>query len=244
MKIVKYVAGMVSAALWPETCPFCGKVSRQGMCTECEGLVADLFVREPRCMRCGKPVRYKDQEYCQDCMHTHHYYDRGMGVWLHKYPVNASIYRFKYHNQRTYAGFYAKVIAVRYGAVIRRWNPQVIVPVPIHKSRRKKRGYNQAELLAKELGACLKVPVESHLVRRVLHTNPQKQYDHRMRKKNLEHAFAPGYLQNRRTSGLRRVLVVDDIYTTGNTVDQVSKILKDMGVQKVYFLTISIGQGY
>ena len=61
---------------------------------------------------------------------------------------------------------------------------------------------------------------------------------------NLEHAFAPGGDPERLPTDFRRVIIIDDIYTTGNTVDQVAKVLKTMGFQKVYFLTISIGQGY
>ena len=66
----------------------------------------------------------------------------------------------------------------------------------------------------------------------------------RDREKNLEHAFAPGGDPDRLPTDFRRVIIIDDIYTTGNTVDQVAKVLKTMGFQKVYFLTISIGQGY
>lgn len=230
--------------LWPETCPFCGKVNKDGVCAKCARAAEKLFVVEPRCMKCGKPVRYKEQEYCHDCRHIHHYYDRGAGVWLHKNPVSRSIYQFKYHNQRVYARFYAEVIADRYGRLIREWKPQGIVPVPLHIRRRRKRGYNQAELLAEELSKLVGIPVMNHLVKRIHYTDPQKQFDNRMRRKNLEHAFAPGIASGQWPAKLHRVLIIDDIYTTGNTIDQVSKILKDRGVQKVYFLTISIGQGY
>ena len=78
-----------------------------------------------------------------------------------------------------------------------------------------------------------------------LHCPPyQKKLDPIGRKKNLEHAFAPGGDPDRLPTDFRRVIIIDDIYTTGNTVDQVAKVLKTMGLQKVYFLTISIGQGY
>lgn len=80
--------------------------------------------------------------------------------------------------------------------------------------------------------------------KRVHYTGYQKKLDPRGRKKNLEHAFAPGGDPDRLPTDFRRVIIIDDIYTTGNTVDQVAKVLKTMGFQKVYFLTISIGQGY
>lgn len=244
IKIIEKTADEVQRLLWPETCPFCGNVCAEGVCDTCRRKVEGLLIEEPKCMQCGKPVRYTEQEYCTDCVHTHHYYDRGVALWLHKSPVNTSIYRFKYHNQRVYAKFYAQEIVKEYGGLIRNWNPQLIVPVPLHFRRRRKRGYNQAELLAEEIGRLIHIPVGKDLVRRVHYTNPQKQLDPKHRKKNLEHAFAPGIPGNGWRLRGKRTLIIDDIYTTGNTIDQVAKILRIMGAQKVYFLTISIGQGY
>lgn len=226
--------------LWPGTCPFCGNVSADGICPDCRKRTDRLLVREPRCMKCGKPVRYAEQEYCRDCLHTYHYYDRGVAMWLHKEPVSKSVYRFKYQNQRFYAELYAREISAKYGALIQRWAPEVIVPVPLHPGRRRKRGYNQTEILAEELGNILQIPVSGKLVRRVRDTKPQKILDNRERRQNLRKAF----VQGASSQGPERVLIVDDIYTTGSTVDAVAKVLRTMGVQKVYFLTISIGQGY
>lgn len=230
----------VKELLWPNTCLFCGKINPKGVCLSCAGKVDALFVREPKCLKCGKPVRYKEQEYCYDCAHNHHYYDRGAALWLHKEPVTASVYRFKYRNQRFYAGFYASRMAAEYGALIRRWSPEAVIPVPLYKGRRRKRGYNQAEILADEVGKLLGIPVLKDLVERVQNTMPQKMLDNKKRKQNLRKAFAV----RRRPAGIRKVLVIDDIYTTGATIDAVARVLKAAGVQKVYFLTISIGQGY
>ena len=95
-----------------------------------------------------------------------------------------------------------------------------------------------------KIGKILGIPVAANLVKRVHYTGYQKKLDPIGRKKNLEHAFAPGGDPDRLPTDFRRVIIIDDIYTTGNTVDQVAKVLKTMGFQKVYFLTISIGQGY
>lgn len=225
--------------LWPDVCPFCGRACQSGVCPACLGKLKELFVREPRCMQCGKPVRKKEQEYCYDCAHTHHYYDQGRAVWLHQDPVKQSIYRFKYHNQREYGKYYAKAMEKYCGDFIRRVKPEVLIPVPLHVSKRRKRGYNQAEILAKELGKLMGLPVADELVERVKKTTPQKQQNRQRRKENLMHAFALRY----RIRKVKSVLVIDDIYTTGNTIDQIAKILKEAGVEKVYFLTISIGQG-
>lgn len=191
-------------------------------------------------MKCGKPIRYAEREYCHDCQKTEHFYDRGCSLWLHKEPVNTSIYRFKYHNQRVFARYYAEEIVNAFHDEICRWNPDIIIPVPLHWRRRRKRGYNQSALLAKEIGEKMKISVDASLVKRIRYTDPQKKLDHNKRKANLWHAFRVGNLPR----NVKRVLLIDDIYTTGNTIDAISRELKKKGAEKVYFLTISIGQGY
>lgn len=226
--------------LWPEVCPFCGRSSKEGICPACREILVKLEMKEPRCMRCGKPILREEEEYCYDCAHTHHFYDRGVSVWLHKKPVSTSIYQFKYHNQRSFGHCYIKEAVRKYESLIREWNPEVIIPVPLHTKRRRKRGYNQAEILAEELGKQLKIPVAEELVVRRKNTTPQKQKNKKERRQSLSGTFAQRY----RIGKIRSVLIIDDIYTTGSTVDEVSRILKRAGAEKVYYLTISIGQGY
>lgn len=234
------IINFILKLLWPEVCPFCGKVNKIGICPACREKLEQLSVKDPKCMRCGKPVRHEEQEYCSDCAHTYHYYDRGAALWLHKEPVSTSIYQFKYHNQRRFSLYYASEMALRYKNLICQWDPEVIIPVPLHARRRRRRGYNQSLDVARELGRLLGIPVADKLVVRVKNTSPQKQLGHKGREKNLRNAFALKY----RIQGAKSVLLLDDIYTTGSTVDGVSKVLKQAGVEKVYFLTISIGQGY
>lgn len=74
-----------------------------------------------------------EKEYCYDCMHTHHYYEQGLSLWNHKAPVNQSIYQFKYHNQRRYGELYSQELVKNFQKEIRRWNPDVIIPVPLHR---------------------------------------------------------------------------------------------------------------
>lgn len=237
---MKKIILKMAALLWPEVCPFCQRVCRTGICASCRRTVEKLRVREPRCMQCGKPLRRVEQEYCHDCMHTCHYYEKGISLWLHRPPVNTSIYQFKYHNQRRYGMYYAEEIVKVHGRTILNWDPDLLIPIPLHPKRKRKRGFNQAEILAKELGSRLGIKVDSSSLIRKLNTDPQKKLGHSERKRNLKHAFA---LQKNMT-GVKKVVLVDDIYTTGNTIDSAAKVLKSAGVEKVYFLTISIGQGY
>lgn len=190
-------------------------------------------------MRCSKPVRRAEQEYCYDCTHAVHLYDKGLSLWLHRKPVNQSIYQFKYHNQRRFGEIYAEEILRVHGHAIESWNPDLILPVPLHKRRRKKRGYNQAAIIGRKLGSSLGIPVDEKSLRRRIYTDPQKKLGKRERKENLNRAFA----LRKDFSAVPAVLLIDDIYTTGSTIDAIAGLLKKKGIEKVYFLTVSIGQG-
>lgn len=154
--------------------------------------------------------------------------------------MSGSVYRFKYKNKRVYAEFYAAEWERLYGKILRDWAIDVIVPVPLHPHRKRLRGYNQAEALAKALGRRMGIPVESHALRRIHNTRPQKKLNDKERRRNLREAF----VLKKSWEEPKRILVVDDIYTTGSTIDSVAQILSRNGKNKVWFLTISIGQGF
>ena len=224
--------------LYPQTCYFCGKICRERICPECAEKVE--YIEEPRCKKCGKPIRYAEKEFCHDCAEHAFHYEQGKSIWLHKGPVRWSVYQFKYHNRRIFAEFYAEEWYRLYGNKLKEWGIEVIIPIPLHPKRRRKRGYNQAEILANELGKRCNIPVNKKALIRVVNTRPQKELNDKERKKNLFKAFR--LTIHWKTA--KRVLLVDDIYTTGNTIDSVAQILKEKGAEKVYFLTISIGQGF
>lgn len=224
--------------LYPQTCYFCGKICKESICQECAEKVE--YIKEPRCKKCGKPIRYEEREFCHDCAERKFYYDQGKSIWLHKGPVRWSVYQFKYHNRRVFARLYAEEWWRLYREKIEEWEIDVIIPIPLHWKRRRKRGYNQAEILAKELGRRCKLSVDTKSIVRIMHTKPQKELNSKERNNNLKKAFCVTKHWNR----AKNVLLIDDIYTTGNTIDAVARILKEKGAQKVYFLTISIGQGF
>jgi len=123
--------------------------------------------------------------------------------------------------------------------VIRGWNAQALVPVPIHSSRQKDRGFNQAECLAQEIGKRLQIPVCRDLLIRVRKTVPQKELDETERQNNLKKAFKMGI----NSVKLDTIIMIDDIYTTGSTIDACAAVLLKNGVKKIYFITAAVGQG-
>lgn len=134
---------------------------------------------------------------------------------------------------------FAAEMAQAYKDQVIKWGIEEIIPIPLHKSRKRKRGYNQAEIIAKCLSEKTGVSLVSDALFRVKKTTAQKKLDRQERMGNLRDAFA----LSERWKPVANVLLIDDIYTTGATVEQAAKILKKAGAQNVYFLTISIGQG-
>lgn len=239
---IKYTGEYILSLLYPDICPFCGRILKKEewgqICKKCEFKLP--YIYEPRCKRCGKPVNKEEQEYCRDCENHRHYYDGGLAVWEHRPVVAQAIYQFKYHNRRVYSRFFAKEMVKSYESVIRKWNIDLIVPIPISKKRKRQRGYNQAELIAEEISSLMGISLDAHSFARIKDTVAQKKLDVWKRKINLSKAFV--WRGENKLQG--NILLIDDIYTTGNTIDAAAKVLKASGASKVYFMTISIGEGF
>lgn len=233
-----HITKKILKMLYPDTCVFCGEICESGICESCRQKVKEI--QEPLCKKCGKPIQSEEAEFCYDCQNTEFHYEQGRSLWLHEKPAANAIYAFKYKNRRVYGEVFAKEMAKKFQALVREWEIDLIIPVPIHKKRRRKRGYNQAEILAKELGRIWGIPVDCSLVVRNKETAPQKELGQGNRKRNLRKAFS----LTRSISEDRTILIVDDIYTTGSTINSMAQLLKKEGNEKIYFLTISIGQGF
>ena len=144
--------------------------------------------------------------------------------------------QFKYNNKREYLDFYGTALAARYGRTIRRMQADALVPVPVHATRKKTRGFNQAEILARVIGKKLGIPVMPEMLVRNKKTLPQKDLSAAERLKNLSGAFAAGEIPE----GIRSVILVDDIYTTGSTLYHMVQLLEAIGIKEV--LTFSLAR--
>ena len=225
---------------FPRRCPVCDEVIAYGekICKTCAGKV--IYIKEPACKKCGKQLENERQEYCGDCSRKRHYYEQGKAVFSYQKDMKLSMYRFKYANRREYADFFAEEALKRYGGWLLRHGIEVIVPVSMYAAKKRSRGYNQAEVFAQALGRACGIPVEKKLVIRVRNTMPQKSLNDKQRKDNLKGAFQV------RTNIVKysKILLVDDIYTTGATVDAIAELLKKSGAKEVCFLSICVGEGY
>lgn len=226
-------------SLFPRTCPFCDEIisMNESQCLKCAGKV--MVVGQPRCLKCGRPIYDSETEYCEECEKRKHLFYKGISAYVYSDIVKKSIYMFKYSNRRYYAKTYGETIGKEFFDEIKSWECDVLVPVPIHRERYRNRGYNQAELLAREISKYVRIPVDSKVIIRTVNTLPQKELDVNGRKNNLEKAFKI----TKSVVQYKKIILVDDIFTTGSTIDACAEIFLAAGVYKIYFISLSIGIG-
>lgn len=226
--------------LFPRRCPVCGEITSPAGSLICSSCFLKLsFVKPPVCKKCGKEIMDETMEYCSDCMGHFHAFESGVALLNYDETARTVMAQIKYKNKREYLDFFGAAMAKRYGRTVARMAVEAIVPVPIHSSRRRARGFNQAEVLAEILGDKLKIPVEPQMLIREKKTRPQKELSAAERLKNLSGAFAAGKGCGR----IKRVLLVDDIYTTGSTIEACARVLKSAGAETVYFAVICMTGG-
>ena len=222
--------------LSPPRCPACGGIledKQRSICPQCESIFHP--VSEYYCMKCGKPVN-ETEEYCSECRHRERKFIRGRSVFLYNAQMKNSLLRYKYYGSREYGKYYAESMCRYVGRDIKSWRPDVIIPVPLHRRKKRMRGFNQAADLAERIGKILGIPVAEDVIYKSRETRSQKKLDAEERKKNLRNAFqAAGPV-----TGLR-ILVVDDVYTTGSTVEAMAECLLENGAKAVFFVTLCTG---
>lgn len=241
-------AGMALVnVLFPRRCPVCGRIvypEREMICPSCISRLS--VVKQPVCKKCGKEVLSDQIEYCLDCTRHHRTFDSGAALLNYNEAAKHSMAAIKYKNKREYLDFYGAAMVSRFGKLMNLWQADALIPVPIHPSRRRERGFNQAEELAKRLGRGWGIPVDRKLLIRRKKTAPQRELNPSQRLRNLQEAFQinPSYKEEDKEGKVPRCAVlVDDIYTTGSTIEACSRVLKSAGVEEIHFLTVCIGIG-
>ncbi|MCR4618643.1 MAG: ComF family protein [Lachnospiraceae bacterium] len=226
--------------IFPRRCPYCdGIVTPLGEKIHAQCIEKLKLLTPPYCMKCGKKLMLNtDSKYCEQCMEGGHRFIRGRCLYDYK-SVAPSIYRFKYGGRAEYAQYYGEETAEYLGEFIKKISPDALIPIPIHRRRYAKRGYNQAYLFAKEISKHTGIPVMDKVLHRKRNTVPLKMLSPKERQKNLKNAFIVG--QN--SVKLKTIILIDDIYTTGATMDEAARALQTSGIPDVYFVALAGGKG-
>ncbi len=197
----------------------------------------------------NRPYRVPNiARYCHNCLQSHHYFDRGYSCLSYGGREKVPILALKHAEKGYIARALGEMLADRLLAALDDtgelpWD--LLVPVPIHPLRRAARGYNQTELIAGEVSRILGIPVDSESLVRVRATAKMQGMTDRSRQKNIEGAFAIS-ADAKKSELLRnkRILLVDDVYTTGATADACSNALLSAGAQSVHIAVIASGSDY
>lgn len=228
---VKFTVALAAAmdALLPRHCLMCGLPSgAENLCAPCR---ADLPRSARRCERCGLPLPGHGDRVCGPCLHRPPSWDRVLAALDYRFPADALVQRFKFNRSHACG----RVLCLELATAVREAGsglprPDALVPVPLHRGRHLSRLFNQSELLARFVGRHEGIPVHCRLLRRVRPTRAQSGLDAKSRRRNTRGAF---HCHPRRAAGLGHVALVDDVMTTGATLDACVRELKRAGIAEV-----------
>lgn len=207
------------------------------LCAECLGQIS--FIDPPLCTVCGAPFETREgrNHLCGACLTHPPFHTCRSAAVLHG-PVQELIHRFKYGGKVHLGHPLGLLAANTLEAFYREVDPDCIIPVPLHRKRLRQRGYNQSQVLGAVLERKWKVPQEVGNLRRTRWTEPQTGLDAADRVTNVAGAFEVRH--PRRFKG-KRVLLVDDVLTTGSTMRACAEALKDVGAAAVAAVTVARG---
>ncbi len=230
----KFLQKLCSILFPPDLkCIICGKEladpNRKCVCEECETKLP--YIVHP-CERCGEEV-VGEGRFCEACKYVKRDFDKCYSVFNYDGDAKKLVFKLKYENGKWLAGYMAKYLSDL--IVSRNINYDIVTFVPVCKKRKRSRGYNQAELLAEKVAHDMHTDCKS-LLERIKTTPSQVKLDFKDRLENIKDAFIVNLGEN--VKG-KIVLIIDDVLTTGATLNECAKTLKKAGAKEVIGLTFA-----
>jgi len=232
--MLKEYLAAIKDIIFPRLCLYCQrKIARGYLCPDCREKIT--YLKPPLCRYCAKPAGQNAGEICRVCAQKTHPYTRALSVTAYKEPLVSLIHLFKYKNHDYLAellGFLMAKRLAKTGFSINDYH--YITPVPMHRHKLKERGYNQAELLARELSNYFKIPVVNDIIFAAYLTSSQTKLKGKERRENKAGVFIV-----KEDVSNKNIVVVDDIFTTGATAYSCCQALKKKGADKITVLTLA-----
>ncbi len=235
MRVLKKIINKVISIIYPNRCISCNEIlkfEKKWLCSKCE---CDFETKEhKRCKICGRIIYHNGK--CRTCNSVRRYFDRGNSVFEYKDAVRKGIMNFKYKGLYSYGKFFGKAMAdYALDYVIADMDFDYITAVPLHHKRLKNRGYNQSEILAKMVAKAIGTEYKPLLERRI-NTRALNRLGGEERRKEIKGAFS---LKKGVSVEGKNILIIDDIYTTGATINECCKVLKKNKAAVTDFFTLS-----
>jgi len=221
----------------PQRCLSCSEIidSSGEFCGECWKQLE--FIAKPYCNICGKRFSLKvlDNAVCGSCYSNKPSYDLARSLFKFNEYSKKIIHKFKYHDKTIFAGSFAKLLCNRYGEEIK--DLDLIVPVPMNRFKRLLRMYNPAQVLAVEIAKIVDKTVKADILVKSKWTKAQTFLSKRQRKNNISGSIKFNTKHN--IMG-KKVLLIDDVITTGVTMNECAKILRKAGAESVYVMSVAM----
>ena len=239
------IKGYLDAGLaffYPPVCQFCGEQRAEPedglVCSRCWSQVR--FIKPPFCERCGLPFEgdLTTPFECANCREMELHFTAARSATVASGVVLEAIHSYKYQRALWFEPFLADLLVREAGPVLREQKWNCLVPVPLHPTKKREREFNQAERLAQRLSDATDIPVNTHWLRRILPTSTQTRLTREQRAANMRGAFA--MTNGRRLHGERLVLL-DDVFTTGATTSACARVLRAAGAGEVCVWTVARG---
>ncbi len=241
--ILKNAFDALASVLLPAPCRICGQTlanaSRIPICGLCLGSFERIA--EPMCLCCGRPfvsavAAEAIQPLCRLCRANFYAFEQARTFAIYSDALSQAITLPKYEEVTRLGDWFAARLAEVFAPLAAEWRPSVIVPVPLYPARQRERGYNQADLIARPLAKRLGLRLESRLLIRTKPRPPQLLLSRSERWKSVRGAYAT---REALPVDNLRILLVDDVLTTGATLDSCARALKKAGVAAVFGLTVA-----
>lgn len=220
--------------VFPRLCLSCEKkIPRGYLCSNCQDEIS--FSAASSCYYCAKTLAENSRNYCRICSRKIYPYNRIISATTYKEPLVSLIHLFKYRNYDYLGPFLSNLILKHLRKIgFNSLGYNFIIPVPMHKDKLKTRGYNQAKILANILANYFKIPLRDDIIDKINIKPSQTKLRKHKRQQNVEGTFiARKEIQN------KKIILVDDIFTTGATINACSKILRQIGADKITVITLS-----
>lgn len=228
----KFCIHFFEKIILPYHCVMCLEMSnqRRDLCRQCQAqLPTSLYT----CTQCGLAFSHNHHApRCGKCIKQSPYFDHTLIGFNYQTPIDCWIRQFKFHKKGLYARILTEIFSEKLLLYLEHYpesKPQLLISMPLHWRRRWQRGFNQAHIITQYLHKKLNIPIAaSTCVTRIKHTEPQSGLNQQARKHNINNIFSIKQLQH-----IKHIAIIDDVVTTGSTVNELAKQLKYHGVLRV-----------
>jgi len=238
--MLHYISKKILNLFFPFQCPICNTiVNKSNICDICWKQL--IFIQQPFCSKCHHPFEVESNKstLCINCITNKIYFKKSTSILIYNKTSGTLISKLKYKDQTNIAKFAAKLMSEHSQDFLKENNIDLIVSIPMHKKKLQQRKYNQSALLAKKLAQLNNIEFILDFLIKTKNTKPQTTLKQKDRKTNLQNTFSLNLKYSLKNFRNKNILLIDDVFTTGSTLNECAKILVKNEIKNIYCLTLA-----